>query len=226
VLLAGVAVGAGVLLHSTANASQQQAQTVARTNPLAPSSGAPSPSSARPSATEATAHTTAASVPPTLVIAPPTIPSAKPATSTKASTVRSSTPAAKASPSPQTSALVSYASSKCLSVTGNKAVTGSTLEIWRCINANGQRWVFDQNSTLRTFNLCMSVSGTLGNGTPVYLAQCSGGKNQMFHLNSAHELINSQSSECVDVKSNGTANGTLLQLWKCGGTGNQRWYLV
>ena len=36
-------------------------------------------------------------------------------------------------------------------------------------------------------------------------------------------IVGAGSGKCVDVTASGTANGTLVQLWTCNGTGAQRW---
>jgi hypothetical protein len=70
----------------------------------------------------------------------------------------------------------------------------------------------------------MTVTGTPDDGAAITLAACDGGANQAFTLNTGHDLVNTASDKCVDVKDKETHNGTHLQLWSCAGTSNQKWY--
>jgi lysophospholipase L1-like esterase len=38
-----------------------------------------------------------------------------------------------------------------------------------------------------------------------------------------YEVVNQNSSACVDATNSGTANGTVVQQWACGGSANQQW---
>jgi hypothetical protein len=38
-----------------------------------------------------------------------------------------------------------------------------------------------------------------------------------------YEVVNQNSSACVDATNSGTANGTVVQQWTCGGSLNQQW---
>jgi hypothetical protein len=69
--------------------------------------------------------------------------------------------------------------------------------------------------------------GAGGDGTVLVMATCTPSlKSQQFHVDTADGyLLNSQSGRCVDVKDQGIDNGSPLQIWTCGGTGNQRWRL-
>jgi hypothetical protein len=122
-----------------------------------------------------------------------------------------------------THAIVSYASNRCIDVTGGRASSGAPLQIWSCTGASWQRWSF-QGGTIRSMGMCMTRAGGASNGTPIQLAACNGGAAQRFVLNGSLDIVNSGTSECVDVKDQNTGNGTRLQLWKCSGTSNQKWH--
>ncbi|MGW2045607.1 ricin-type beta-trefoil lectin domain protein [Streptomyces sp. NPDC001858] len=122
----------------------------------------------------------------------------------------------------------SYASSRCIAVSGAQSSAGrdgSRLEIRDCDNGAWQKWDLRSDGTVRAFGLCMDVAGaSTTNGTVIQLARCNGGWAQRFVLNKAHDLVNIQADKCVDVVDKQTANGTKLQLWSCQGTSNQKWY--
>ena len=122
-----------------------------------------------------------------------------------------------------THSIVSYASNRCIDVTGGQASSGAPLQIWSCTGASWQRWSF-QNGTIRSMGMCMTMAGGASNGTPIQLATCNGGVAQRFKLNGSQDIVHSGTSECLDVKDQNTGNGTRLQLWKCSGTSNQKWH--
>ncbi|MGW4729723.1 ricin-type beta-trefoil lectin domain protein [Streptomyces shenzhenensis] len=127
-------------------------------------------------------------------------------------------------PQAATYSIVSAASGRCIDITDSGKADGTPLQIWDCTGAGWQRWTFASDGTLRSQGLCMDVAwGSRDNGAAIQLAKCSGNPAQQFRLNAAGDLVNPQADKCVDSKDQGTANGTRLQLWECGGTANQKW---
>jgi endo-1,4-beta-xylanase len=57
----------------------------------------------------------------------------------------------------------------------------------------------------------------------VQLWTCWGGDNQKWRLNSDGSIVGVQSGLCLDAVAGGTANGTLIQLYTCSNSSNQRW---
>ncbi|MEV6499364.1 RICIN domain-containing protein [Streptomyces prunicolor] len=242
-LLAGVSLGAGALLHTGADASPTS-QPVAHTTPTA-SGPTASPTGGQP--TGATRHRTNSSQDnttsdnaatrrlTTVRTTPPadtgtgTDTGAKKGTGTATKSAVTKKKAAVSSTTTKstakTYAILSYASRRCISVVGNTARVNASIDIWDCINVPGQRWSFGDNSTVRTLGMCMTATGT-AKGSAVTLTKCDGGTNQMFYLNTAHDLVNSSTDMCVDVKDKATHNGTHLQLYSCDGVSNQKWYLA
>ncbi len=123
--------------------------------------------------------------------------------------------------------LVSYASHRCIDVSGGIGKVGTPLDIWDCGRGRRQRWRFEPDGTVRAMGKCMDAArGSSDNGTVIRLARCHGGPAQQFDLNGAGDLVNTGADKCVDVKDQQTGNGTPLQLWSCGGTTNQKWSAV
>ncbi|MFI0983598.1 RICIN domain-containing protein [Streptomyces sp. NPDC021093] len=40
-----------------------------------------------------------------------------------------------------------------------------------------------------------------------------------------NDFVNRPTTQCLDVDANGGGNGTVVQVWQCNGTSQQRWYL-
>lgn len=123
-------------------------------------------------------------------------------------------------------AIAGYGSSKCIEVSAHAGTVGSPLRLWGCDGKAWQKWVFTSDGSVRSMGLCLAIAGSSqANGASIRLATCNGGWAQRFNLNTSHDLVNTVIGKCVDAKDQGTGNGTPLQLWDCGGTSNQKWYL-
>lgn len=87
-------------------------------------------------------------------------------------------------------------SNKCLDDSGNSSTNGAKVQIWTCASGDpGQNWLFQPNTSPGQYaNYGLGQPGTV-----------------RIH------------SKCLDVKSNGTANGSLVDLWSCSGGANQQW---
>ncbi|MEV7125558.1 RICIN domain-containing protein [Streptomyces sp. NPDC093260] len=44
-----------------------------------------------------------------------------------------------------------------------------------------------------------------------------------WNLDSDRSVTSARSGLCLDATGNGTANGTVVQLWQCTGAANQKW---
>jgi hypothetical protein len=127
----------------------------------------------------------------------------------------------------RTRSIKSYASNRCIDVTGGHAKDGTPLEILNCTSGARQKWTFESDGSLRSLGMCMDVAwASHANGAIIQLVRCNGGPAQKFVLNKAADLVNTGADKCVDIKDMKTANRTRLQLWSCGGTSNQKWHAV
>jgi hypothetical protein len=122
-----------------------------------------------------------------------------------------------------TNYILGSASHRCIDVAGGRAVNGNYTQIYDCHSGPGQQWAF-VNGTLRSMGMCMTTAGS-SSGAALVIQSCNGGSAQLFRLTSAHDIVHSGTNTCVDVKGNKTAAGTRLQVWKCNGQTNQKWYL-
>ncbi|MFF4836421.1 RICIN domain-containing protein [Streptomyces sp. NPDC001315] len=124
--------------------------------------------------------------------------------------------------------LFNFASSRCLATQSGSRAAGTQTVLADCDSGEpAQGWTFPSDGTARNFGgtMCLDVSGS-GNGALVRLAKCSSSRaaNQRFVLNNSYDLVLAVNpGQCVDAKDKNTAVGTVLQLWSCAGTANQKW---
>ncbi|MBM9507338.1 RICIN domain-containing protein [Actinacidiphila acididurans] len=124
--------------------------------------------------------------------------------------------------------IVNFGSSRCLAAQGGSSVAGTLAVLADCNQSDpSQGWTLSSDGTVRDFagTRCLDISGTPGNGTAVRIKPCSAARQstQNFVLKPSYDLVEVQPDLCVDAKDNGTAAGTVLQLWSCAGTSNQKW---
>jgi len=123
--------------------------------------------------------------------------------------------------------IVGNGSERCITIPlrKGKAEDGTGLVLQDCDpEAANQRWDFRSDGTVRSMDLCMDVAnGSTNDGATIQVARCSGNPAQDFVMSPAWDLVNPQADKCVDAMWSGTANGTGLHLWTCGGTPNQKW---
>ncbi|WP_331737555.1 RICIN domain-containing protein [Streptomyces sp. NBC_00019] len=124
--------------------------------------------------------------------------------------------------------LFNFASSRCLATQGGSKAAGTQTVLADCNSSDpSQGWTFPSDGTVRDFagTMCLDVSG-LDDGALVRLAKCSSSRaaNQRLVLKSSYDIVvNADPDLCVDAKDKNTAAGTVLQLWSCAGTANQKW---
>ncbi len=131
-------------------------------------------------------------------------------------------------PATQTGHLVSGVSaSLCIDDSGSTA-DGSPVTLHTCdaTNAN-QIWNLnpDHTITLNTApNKCLDITGAgTANGSKIQLRTCTGGVNQVWHLESAGQIWNPNSKRCIDDPNSSTTVGTQLQIYDCNLTNAQTW---
>ncbi|MEU4094794.1 ricin-type beta-trefoil lectin domain protein [Streptomyces sp. NPDC026673] len=156
-----------------------------------------------------------------------TTPTAPPATTSAAKPPAAAAPPVvvqnSSAPSDKTQ-IYSHGSGRCIGVVnGPTAGSGARMEIWDCQNVAWHRWTLS-NNTVRSQGKCLTLNGgSTADGTAILWKDCNGSSSQRFWLNPAHDLVSLKADKCVDVLDFGTANGSRLQLWSCGGTDNQKW---
>jgi GH25 family lysozyme M1 (1,4-beta-N-acetylmuramidase) len=111
---------------------------------------------------------------------------------------------------------------KCLDDPNGSTASGTRLQVWRCLGNANQRWTVVQDGTLRINGACLAEAGT-GNGAAVVLGPCNGTSAQRWQVGTSGQLVNTASGRCLDDTGWQTANGTLVQIWACGGGAEQHW---
>ena len=117
--------------------------------------------------------------------------------------------------------------------TGN----GNQIDIYTANNTGAQSWVFGNSGVSPSgfYNIavsygayCLTASGS-SSGSLVQLDACSGASSQAWQAVPAgsgyvlHPANNT--SLCLDVQGDGTANGTLVEAYTCNGGKNENWVL-
>lgn len=178
---------------------------------------------------------------------PSTSPSLSPSTSPSPSPSRSPSPSASSSPSRSAKSTAVAAGSgatkkttapslangvsirgkgagRCIDLTDASPEQSTPLQLWDCNGTAGQTWKFLSDGTIRTLGKCMDViARSQDDGAGVQLTVCNDSVAQQFRVSAAHELINTQTGKCIDVKDAQTANGSQLQMMGCQGTSNEAW---
>jgi serine/threonine protein kinase len=147
------------------------------------------------------------------------------ATSAAATRSAAPRPAAVAAPSSAPQQIQSLFASRCVDVRGPDTRDGTPLQLWDCINAPEERWVWD-GARLRGFgDKCISLPDDAAHdGTPVQLSTCTDEPRQRWRLGPSGELRGLH-DKCLDVRGPEEGNGTPLQIWTCVDVPQQQWRL-
>jgi non-reducing end alpha-L-arabinofuranosidase len=116
-------------------------------------------------------------------------------------------------------------SGRCLDSPNGSTANGTRLQIWDCNGAAAQRFsVNGGGMVLGPGTSCMDVAAddSGGNGAAVQLWGC---QSYAMDQHWVHNVTGSLSTvgRCLDIVGNGTALGTLVELWDCNGVGGQVW---
>ncbi|MEV4136837.1 ricin-type beta-trefoil lectin domain protein [Dactylosporangium sp. NPDC049742] len=119
-------------------------------------------------------------------------------------------------------------SGRCLDSPSGSTANGARLQLWDCNGSGAQVFRMGGGSPGATFvngpgGQCVDVAAddTGGNSAAVQLWGCQPyAVDQHWAWDgTALRTLN----RCMDATGNGTANGTLIQLWDCNGGGAQQW---
>jgi len=114
-------------------------------------------------------------------------------------------------------------SGKCLDDTGDSAANGNKIQIYTCNGGAAQKWTLAADGTLRINGKCLDVTGqSLLDGAKIQLWTCTGASNQQWLIGPNGELINVNSSRCLD-DAGGTVNDTQLDQQDCYGSVPEVW---
>jgi hypothetical protein len=124
------------------------------------------------------------------------------------------------------------AGGQCLDVAGaDVGGNGAAVQIGTCTHdAVDQRWTTTNGlvtGPLKSLNRCLNVSGGgTANGTPVQIADCSGGASQVWTQQTNGTLLNPGSGKCLTSPGGSTTSGTQLVIDACTGAVSQRFWVA
>jgi hypothetical protein len=124
---------------------------------------------------------------------------------------------------------VPEAGNKCVSAPDGPLVEGMRVFIWDCNAALAQTLTFDDQSQQLKFGAnCVQVLGPGAAQDAISVGTCNGSANQRWGMianNDIYQIVG-MNGLCLDVSNGVVANGTPLDLSKCGqNTLAQRWVL-
>ncbi|MFJ6675019.1 glycoside hydrolase family 3 C-terminal domain-containing protein [Actinosynnema sp. NPDC091369] len=136
----------------------------------------------------------------------------------------------------------------CLDVADANDAPGTPVQLWACNGTAAQRWTVTPEGEVRAMGRCLAPAGdavvladcggrrwSVADGGPLRsgdrcldpstgalrLAPCTGGAEQAWQPPRPADRITGIGGQCVDVDGASTANGTVVWLFRCNGTGAQ-----
>ncbi|GAA2589784.1 hypothetical protein GCM10010435_80560 [Winogradskya consettensis] len=121
--------------------------------------------------------------------------------------------------------IISDWNGKCVDVPNGEYSDRIRLGVWDCWNAQGQRFTFAPDATIRIGGKCVDVAdGSTADGGWVQLYTCNGTGAQQWRFTSGGDIVNTASNKCLDIGGWNPANGAPLNIWTCNGFANQKWH--
>lgn len=114
--------------------------------------------------------------------------------------------------------------SKCVDDSASGTADGNPIILYHCTGGQNQSWTFPGDGTIQVFGKCLSLTGSgTANGTLTVLRGCDSGTDQQWTPTNGN-LVNPQSTRCLDVPGSNSTDGTQLEIWDCGNAQpNQTW---
>jgi O-glycosyl hydrolase len=111
----------------------------------------------------------------------------------------------------------------CADVTGAGQANGTPVTLWDCTGGANQSWTATPARQLMVYGTKCLDAGSGADGTAVQIRDCTGSGAQQWSVDADGSVVNNGSGKCLDATGHGTANGTVLAIWGCGGGVNQKW---
>nr|WP_217712198.1 arabinofuranosidase catalytic domain-containing protein [Kitasatospora sp. NA04385] len=121
--------------------------------------------------------------------------------------------------------LLNPQSGRCLDDPNGNSANGTRLQLWDCNGAAAQKFTVNGGGPVAApGGQCVDVAAddTGANGSAVQLWNCQSYALDQHWTHPADTSLRTL-GRCLDATGNGTANGTVLQLWDCNGGGAQKW---
>ncbi|MFE2729280.1 ricin-type beta-trefoil lectin domain protein [Kitasatospora sp. NPDC059327] len=114
-------------------------------------------------------------------------------------------------------AIVLGATGQCLEVPNGVAGNGTNLQAAPCTGGANQQWTRDDQQRLQILGKCLDNPwGVTADNTRMTLWDCNAGTNQRWEVLADGQIVNQQSSKCLDAYQGGT-------IWTCWRGPNQVW---
>jgi hypothetical protein len=133
-----------------------------------------------------------------------------------------------------TGGVVAVGSGDCMDAYGSNennepasppAIPGQSVAINACDGNNAQVFDFWPSGQIGIYGLCMDDDGDAdpSDRPVVNLQLCDGGYTQQWYENTAGEIVNAATGNCLDDPAGNTTPGTQLIAYPCNGRANQLW---
>ena len=116
-------------------------------------------------------------------------------------------------------------SGRCLDSPNGSSTNGTRLQIYDCNGSAAQKFAVNGGGpVVGPGSACVDVAAddTGVNGAGVQLWDCQSYAVDQHWFHQSNGSLRTL-GRCLDVVGNGTANGTVVQLWDCNGAGGQVW---
>jgi hypothetical protein len=117
-------------------------------------------------------------------------------------------------------------SNRCVDVTDVSTADNAPLQLWDCHALGNQAWNQRADGTIRVANSgkCLDMRGGAASalGAPAVIFTCNASPSQRWRFQGDGRIVNLANNRCLDAQNLGTANGTRLITFTCGGNANQR----
>ena len=128
--------------------------------------------------------------------------------------------------------IIAMHTGKCLSVKDNSIKENMSIVQYEYQSLDSQKWIFVDTkingwliSPLSNPNLCISINGSIGNGSNLVLSEVKNNNNQMFYLiniskdekvkaNGIYKIaVGANSFKTIEVKGSNKSNNALTGIW-------------
>ena len=115
---------------------------------------------------------------------------------------------------------------KCLQDPGGRTANGTRVEIENCVSGANERWTVASDNTIRANGHCLNIAGSGGtNGRQLQLWNCNGSTRQVWLQESAGQLVNPASGQCVTDPGSRRNNGVTPTMGACHVRSSEQWTL-
>lgn len=116
-----------------------------------------------------------------------------------------------------------------LDALGGSSENGTPLQIWDCLGAASQQWIFQNGALVSGLDQtkCVDAGPSMDQGFVVMLWECNGYPQQQFdydeaYLHTIYLTASQDATMCLDIPGGVPYNGNQVWIWECyGGVGQE-----